>query len=148
MSNNVKRNNYNSISLIKENQSINYIDLNDTNKLACIYGFNWFDKKSKKLKRSLNEFLIVGKSGFLLGGLIGCSIGTIFGGYESFRQKSFWPFPLAIIGSGIIFANFFGIINIMRSEVNNSEDLYYENLIFQEKKGIYEYRKIKFFNKE
>lgn len=77
---------------------------------------SWFKRKYIKLKNATKEFWVMGKYGFIMGGLAGTLLGTIYGTFEAYRMKSFLPIPLAICGSGFFFGMIFAISSVIRAD--------------------------------
>jgi hypothetical protein len=105
---------------------------------------NWFKRKYIKIKGAANEFWVVGKYGFQLGGMAGIILGFFVGGFESIRMKSIWPMPLAMLGSGFTFGCIFAISTVLRSDDNNNNSNNelgvknnYEIVYYDQKQGKY-----------
>lgn len=80
----------------------------------------WLKRKYLKIKNALGEFWVVGRYGFQLGGTAGLVLGFLVGGFESIRMKSFWPLPMAMIGSGFTFGCIFAVSTVLRTQDEKS----------------------------
>lgn len=108
----------------------------------------WLKRKYLKIKGAASDFWVVGRYGFQLGGAAGLLLGFLVGGFESIRMKSFWPLPMAMIGSGFTFGSIFAISSVMRTQDENGsmrmnrkyEIVYYDqNLGKYVRKGLSEF---------
>jgi len=133
---------YSSVSLTRMEMKLTSKD----RKIASS-GANWIDKKFGKVKKACKEFWVVGKTGFLFGGMVGCCLGLVFGGYESIRQRSIWPLPLAMLGSGFSFACIFGVSTLIRLEKDSNKTFYFEILEFDPITNKYNRKKVNYFEK-
>jgi hypothetical protein len=98
---------------------------------------SWIKRKYLLIKKAAGDFWVVGRYGFQLGGLAGVILGTIFGGYESMRMKSFWPLPIAMFSSGFTFGCIFAISSVLRAKDNNEGEIFpqYEIIWYDSTKG-------------
>lgn len=142
MSSSDSNKNYTSVSPTK-------LDLNLSSKDRKVEGsnFSWVDKKFGKIKKACKEYWVVGKTGFLFGGLVGCCLGLVFGGYEAVRQRSIWPLPLAMLGSGFSFACIFGVSTLIRLEKESKNTFNFEVIIYDPNSNTYNRKKISYFDK-
>lgn len=97
----------------------------------------WIKRKSIKIKKAMGEFWVLGKQGFFLGCMAGGALGFLLGGYESFRMRSLWPLPLAMIGSAFSFGCIFAISTVIRSESGKGDELEVKVLYFDRFEGRY-----------
>jgi hypothetical protein len=101
----------------------------------------WLKRKYIKIKGALAEFWVVGRYGFQLGGAAGLMLGFLVGGFESIRMKSFWPLPLAMIGSGFTFGCIFAISTMLRTQEEGkyaySRQMQYEMVFYDKESGKY-----------
>ena len=58
--------------------------------------------------------------GFKMGAAVGASFGFLAGGYSAVVNRSFWLFPLGIIGGAASFGFFLGCGMIIRCEEKNN----------------------------
>lgn len=91
---------------------------------------NWFKRKAKKIQKSLGEFWMLGKTGFLMGGLVGLVMGFLGGCVSAYSSKSLLPIPIAMCASGLFFGSLMGVGACLRSETiiydkNNNPYAYY-----------------------
>lgn len=133
---------YSSLSLTRMELNLNAKD----RKVASSH-LNWVDKKFGKIKKACREFWIVGKTGFMFGGLVGCCLGLVFGGYEAIRQRSIWPLPLAMLGSGFSFACIFGVSTLIRLEKDSNKTFHFEIVVFNPNTNKYERKVINYFER-
>ncbi len=73
-------------------------------------------RKSKRLKKALGEFWILGKSGFLMGGIVGGIMGFLGGCVSAYTTKTLLPIPIAMCASGFFFASLMSIGACLRTE--------------------------------
>jgi hypothetical protein len=91
---------------------------------------NWFKRKGKKIQKSLSEFWMLGKTGFMMGGLVGVVMGFLGGCVSAYSSKSLLPIPIAMCASGMFFGSLMGVGACLRSESivydkNNKPIAYY-----------------------
>jgi hypothetical protein len=99
---------------------------------------SWITRKYRKIRKALGEFWVVGRYGFQLGGVAGLILGFFVGGYESVRMKSFWPLPIAMLGSGFTFGCIFAISTVLRSHnIDGENKLLWEVIYYDEKNNKY-----------
>jgi hypothetical protein len=139
---NKQNNDYSSISLTRMQMNLSSNDRKVANSSV-----NWLDKKFGKIKKACKEFWVVGKTGFMFGGLVGCCLGLVFGGYESIRQRSIWPLPLAMLGSGFSFACIFGVSTLIRLEKDSNKTFHFEIVVLDPKTNKYERKEINYFER-
>jgi hypothetical protein len=108
----------------------------------------WIGRKYLKIKKALFDFWVVGGYGFKLGGAAGLILGFCVGGFESLRMKSFWPLPIAMIGSCITFGSIFAISTVLRSEEDiNGEKIIMDIVYYDEIEGKYKKKNISLIQK-
>ena len=139
---NKQNNDYSSISLTRMQMNLSSNDRKVANSSV-----NWLDKKFGKIKKACKEFWVVGKTGFMFGGLVGCCLGLVFGGYESIRQRSIWPLPLAMLGSGFSFACIFGVSTLIRLEKDSNKTFHFVIVVLDPKTNKYERKEINYFER-
>jgi len=123
------------------------MNLSSNDRKVANSSVNWLDKKFGKIKKACKEFWVVGKTGFMFGGLVGCCLGLVFGGYESIRQRSIWPLPLAMLGSGFSFACIFGVSTLIRLEKDSNKTFHFVIVVLDPKTNKYERKEINYFER-
>jgi hypothetical protein len=102
----------------------------------------FLQRKYLKIKKALGDFWVLGGWGFKFGGLVGLTLGAVFGGFESIRMKSIYPMPAAMIGFGLFFGGIFAVSSILKSKdgkfVNQNKYIYH--VVFLDKDGVYKHR--------
>ncbi len=109
----------------------------------------WLKRKYIKIRKAFADFWVVGKYGFQLGGLAGLILGSVVGGIESIRMNSFWPLPLAMLGSGMTFGSIFAISTLLRSQQEaklNNTPIEYEIVYYDDKSNKFIKAKVPMFN--
>jgi hypothetical protein len=137
---------YTSISLTRID-----LNLNNTDKKVAGEGFNWLDKKLKKIKKLSYESWILAKQGVFFGCIVGSCMGLIFGGYEAIKQRKFILLPLSMLTFSGFFGSIFGISTIIRMESNDRDkdkDFVFEVLEYDGNINGYRYKKFNYLNKK
>jgi len=97
----------------------------------------FIQRKSKRIKKAFSGFLVVGKTGLLIGGIVGCSMGFLYGCVAAYQSKTLIVIPLSMATSGFFFASLMSIGAILRNEdmsfyennqSNQSNQLIYMNI--------------------
>lgn len=139
---NSQNDDYSSISLTRMK-----LNLSSKDRRVAGNSVHWVDKKVGKIRKAFKEFWVVGKTGFMFGGMVGCCLGLVFGGYEAARQRSVWPIPLAMLGSGFSFACIFGVSTLIRLEKDSNKSFHFEIVVLNPKTNKYEKKEISYFEK-
>ena len=76
----------------------------------------WLQRKKRKLKKIFADFWLLGKTGFIMGGIVGCCMGFIGGCVSAYQTKSLLPIPVAMCASGFFFASLMSLGACLRVE--------------------------------
>ena len=97
-------------------------------------------RKTKRLKKAFGEFWVVGKTSFLMGGLVGSIMGFLYGCVSAYQTKTLLVIPIAMLSSGFFFASLMTVGAVLRSEDGKEYLLLYnpyQTLTYSEKAGKY-----------
>lgn len=97
-------------------------------------------RKTKRLKKAFGEFWVVGKTSFLMGGLVGSIMGFLYGCVSAYQTKTLLVIPLAMMSSGFFFASLMTVGAVLRSEDGKEYallDYPYQTLIYNKQTKNY-----------
>lgn len=82
---------------------------------------NLMNRNYHKIKKYMAKSFLVGKHGFKMGIYLGSFLGFGIGFFQAVQMKKFWPIPVSMVGSGLVFGSMFAFSSILKAE---SEDKY------------------------
>ena len=96
---------------------------NPNEKVLAKPGF--FKRKGRKIKKIFSEWWVLGKSGFIMGGIVGSIMGLLGGCVSAYQTKSLIMIPISTIGSACFFASLMSIGACLRSDDNKNMVVFY-----------------------
>lgn len=94
------------------------LESNENNNLSC-----FINRKTIKLKMIFGEFWTLTKSGIIIGGIIGGTLGFIGGCFQAYAYKSMFYIPITMFASSFLFASLLGIGFSLRAEECNDNHI-------------------------
>ena len=85
----------------------------------------FFKRKGRKIKKLFSEWWVLGKSGFIMGGVVGSIMGFLGGCVSAYQTKSLIMIPVSTLGSAFFFASLMSIGACLRTENNNNIIVFY-----------------------
>lgn len=84
-------------------------------------------RKGRKIKKLFSDWWVLGKTGFVMGGIVGGVMGFLGGCVSAYQTKSLIMIPISMIGSGCFFASLMSIGACLRSDdIDNNKIVFYK----------------------
>ena len=101
-------------------------------------------RKMKRMRKAFSDFWVVGKTGFMMGSLVGSIMGFLYGSVAAYQSKTLAVIPISMISSGFFFGCLMTVGAVLRSDGLEENVLFivpYERMEYDNKLNMIKFTK-------